>query len=213
MNTDSKIIIKICVYLCSSVVNLMLALLILAAGESSRMRFPKALLKIGEETFVECILRKAKAAGLTSVFVITGADHEKIISVFPQIPCVHNENYMQGQISSLQKGIRNLPEGITEVMVWPVDQPLIKKETVITLIEHWNEKKKALTIPVYQDHKGHPVIYNNAAMKAAVKLQMHQTGKDLQSLFAMDMALVEVADPAVAIDIDTPEDYEKYVKS
>ena len=177
------------------------------------MRFPKALLNIGEETFVECILRKAKEAGLSSVTVITGADHEKIVRVLPHIQCIHNENYMQGQISSLQKGIRNLPEGVTEVMVWPVDQPLIKKETVNALIECRSKERKALTIPVYQDRKGHPVIYNNDAMEAAIRLQPHQTGKDLQSLFAMDISLVEVEDPGVVIDIDTPEDYEKYVKS
>lgn len=177
------------------------------------MRYPKALLKIEKESFLECILRKAKAAGLTSVSVITGPDHKKIIHALPQIACVHNENYMQGQISSLQKGINNLPEGITEVMVWPVDQPLIKKETVNALIECRSQEKKALTIPVYQDRKGHPVIYNKDAMDAAIKLQPHQTGKDLQSLFATDISLLEVNDPGVVIDIDTPEDYEKYVKS
>jgi molybdenum cofactor cytidylyltransferase len=191
----------------------MLALLILAAGESSRMNFPKALLKIGEETFLECILRKGKEAGLTSIAVITGSDHEKISHLLPLVLCIHNENYMQGQISSLQKGIGNLPEEITKVMVWPVDQPLIKKETVSILIEHSNQEKKAVTIPVYQDRKGHPVIYNKAAMEAAVRLQSHQTGKDLQSLFAKDISLVKVEDPGVVIDIDTPEDYEKYIKS
>ena len=177
------------------------------------MRFPKALLKIGEETFVECILRKAKAAGLTSITVITGADHEKITQVLPEIPCIQNENYMQGQISSLQKGISKLSEAVTEVMVWPVDQPLIRSETVSALIECRDQERKALTIPVYQHRKGHPVIYNKDAMEAAVRLQAHQTGKDLQSLFAMNISLVEVEDPGVVIDIDTPEDYNRYIKS
>ncbi len=175
------------------------------------MRFPKALLKIGSETFVESILRKSKAAGITSIFVITGADHEKIIQSLPHITCIQNENYMQGQISSLQKGLSNLPENITNVMVWPVDQPLIEPETVTMLTECSTREKKAITIPVYKKRKGHPVIYNNDAVEAAIRLQSHQTGKDLQSLFAMSLCLVEVNDPGVVIDIDTPEDYAKYV--
>ncbi|MCI0416070.1 nucleotidyltransferase family protein [bacterium] len=190
----------------------MLALLILAAGESSRIRFPKALLKIGEETFVECIIRKAKEAGIGSISVITGADHEKITQSLSQLSCIHNENYMQGQISSLQKGISKLPEMINEVMVWPVDQPLIKRETVASLIESRNHAGRALTIPVYQDRKGHPVIYNKDAMEAAIGLQPHQTGKDLQAFFATNISFVEVDDPGVVIDIDTLEDYEKYIK-
>jgi CTP:molybdopterin cytidylyltransferase MocA len=49
-------------------------------------------------------------------------------------------------------------------------------------------------------------------MEAAIKLEPHQTGKDLQSLFATDISLVKVEDPGVVIDIDTPGDYERYVE-
>ncbi len=176
------------------------------------MGFPKALLKISGETFAECIVRKANLAGIHSIFLITGPDHEAIIRTLPpQIQCIKNEDYMLGQISSLQKGIRELGDATTDAMVWPVDQPLVQSGTVNRIMDAHQHKKTALTIPVYQTRKGHPVIYNRSAMQAALHLQASQTGKDLQLLFSNETAWIEVDDPGVIRDIDTKEDYEKYI--
>lgn len=191
----------------------MLPLLILAAGESSRMRFPKALLKISGETFIECMIRKATMCGIHSILVVTGADHEKIVPHMPEsVVCVKNEDSMRGQISSVQKGIAALDASSTAVMVWPVDQPLVLPQTLNRIMDAHQRAQRALTIPVYQKSKGHPVIYNDRAMKSVLELRSHQTGKDLQKIFSADLTLVEVDDPGVVIDIDTPEDYEKFIK-
>ena len=96
-------------------------------------------------------------------------------------------------------------------MVWPVDQPLVEIETARKIVEAYLSNNQALTIPVYQSQKGHPVIYDRIAMDAALALPSHQTGKDLQRIFSAQTTFVEVDDPGVVIDIDTPEDYEKYV--
>jgi molybdenum cofactor cytidylyltransferase len=190
----------------------MISLLILAAGESSRIGSPKALLKIGDETFAECIARKAKEAGIQSIYIVTGRDDEEIKKQLPSdFHFVKNEDYIRGQISSLQEGIRHVPNDSDGILVWPVDQPLIKEETIRHLIETYQRTLRALTIPVYQLKKGHPVIYSKRAMQSALKLGSQQTGKDLRSLFITETHLVEVDDPAVLIDIDTPEDYERQI--
>jgi molybdenum cofactor cytidylyltransferase len=78
-------------------------------------------------------------------------------------------------------------------------------------LEAYQDHNQPLTIPVYRGRKGHPVIYHRQAMEAALALQSHQTGKDLQRIFSAETTFVEVDDPGIVIDIDTPEDYEKYV--
>jgi molybdenum cofactor cytidylyltransferase len=189
-----------------------ISLLILSAGESTRMGSPKALLKIGKETFAECIARKANEAGIDSIYLITGADHESIVQHLSQdFQIIRNENYQRGQISSLQAGIRQVPDHTQAVMVWPVDQPLIQEETVRILLATYQRTSRVLTIPVYQLHRGHPVIYSKQAMKTAISLGPEQTGKDLQSLFLTQTHVVEVDDPAILIDIDTPEDYSEHI--
>jgi molybdenum cofactor cytidylyltransferase len=190
----------------------MIALLILAAGESSRMRFPKALLTIQGETFVEHILHKAGEAGFDRVLIVTGPDHDAIAQhLTDKRVCTKNEDYMRGQISSVQKGIQALGNSVNAVMVWPVDQPLIQTETVQKLLAAHEDENRALTIPVYKQRKGHPVIYNRRAMDSALELQQHQTGKDLQTIYAVETTFVEVDDPGVVTDVDSPDDYEKYV--
>ena len=172
------------------------------------MGSPKALLKIGEETFVECIVRKAKEAGIQSILLITGKDP----IVPPQgVFAVKNEDYRRGQISSVQKGIQQVQSGA--ILVWPVDQPLIQAETLRKLLGSYQREQKNLTIPVYQSKKGHPVIYSRTAMEAALRLLPDETGKDLQSQFATSTHFVEVEDPAILIDIDTREDYSRHISN
>ena len=118
---------------------------------------------------------------------------------------------MRGQISSVQKGIDALGNSVNAVMIWPVDQPLVKTESVQKILSTYQQENRTLTIPVYKQRKGHPVIYNRQAMHSALALQPHQTGKDLQIIHAGDTTFVEVDDFGVVTDIDSPEDYEKFV--
>jgi molybdenum cofactor cytidylyltransferase len=176
------------------------------------MGFPKALLKIGDESFARCIARKARQAGITAILLITGPDHDAIAAELgPDIVCVRNEDFLRGQISSLQKGIRSLAAEADAVMVWPVDQPLITADTVQRLVQSFQREEHALTVPVYRGRKGHPVIYRKQVMQSALSLDSWQTGKELQSMYSNDRMLVDVEDPAILIDIDTPEEYSKYI--
>jgi len=178
------------------------------------MRYPKALLEIGNETFAACIARKAREAGIQSIFLITGPDHEAIVKhSAPEIVCIRNDDFRKGQISSLQKGIRSLTADTDAVMVWPVDQPLIQSDTARRLIDSYERESRELTIPIYQQRKGHPVIYGKQAMQSALGLGSQQTAKQLQSMYSNNLVLMEVEDPAILIDIDTPGDYAKYIRT
>ena len=174
------------------------------------MGSPKALLKIGEETFLQCIIRKGREAAIATIILVAGRDYEKIcVHVPPDVMVVRNENYQRGQISSLQTGIRALPGEVDAIAVWPVDQPLVQTDTLRKLMDA--SKLQEITVPVYQGQKGHPVIYSHNAMQWALQLENHQTGKDLHSQHIHERLLVEVNDPGILIDIDTPEDYAKHI--
>jgi CTP:molybdopterin cytidylyltransferase MocA len=194
----------------------MIAALILAAGESRRMQQPKALLKIGAESFVESIARKCVECGIQAILLILGGHAEEIAEhvrdKYKMQPII-NDQYREGQITSLKKGIRNLPSGCTHALIWPVDQPLVNTGTVQALIEDATKKAKHLTIPVYNSRRGHPVIYDDVAMNALLSLGRDQTAKELQPLYRDSTSLVEVKDEGVVVDIDTPEDYKRYINS
>ena len=190
----------------------MIVAMVLAAGESSRMNNPKALLKIGKETFVQCIVRKLEECGIDFVYIIAGPHHEAIKKELHGVEVIYNDRYQQGQLSSLKEGLRNLPTGSSEAIVWPVDQPLVNTETIHLLLDAYRKYKKRITIPEYESHRGHPVIYDRHAIYTLLTLNtVTQTAKDLQTIYEGEMHLVDVEDRAVLIDIDTPEDYRKYI--
>ena len=194
----------------------MITALILAAGESRRMQQPKALLKIKNESFVECIARKCRECGVEATVLIIGGHREEIaekVGGKHDIKLLFNEHYKEGQVTSLKEGARNLPAGCTHALIWPVDQPLVKIETVRALIGDANTQKKHLTIPVFNSRRGHPVIYDVTAINTLLSLGPDQTAKELQNVYADSTSLVEVKDEGVVLDIDTPEDYSRYISS
>jgi molybdenum cofactor cytidylyltransferase len=192
----------------------MITAIILAAGESRRMQTPKALLKIGDEVFAECIARKCNEAGISVIYIITGAHREEIQQQMRgkyEVDFIFNFRYPEGQLSSLKEGLRNLPTGSSAALVWPVDQPLVRVDTVKLLLKEHEAARKHVTIPVYDSRHGHPVIYDVTAIHTALSLKAPQTAKELQTIYANDLLLVNVADEGVIRDIDRPEDFQKYI--
>lgn len=189
--------------------------LILAAGESIRMKSPKALLYIGGVTFAEHIASLMKSGKVDPVFVIAGAHIEEIQGKFAKcddFSIIHNPRYMRGQISSLKEGLRQLPTGARAVMVWPVDQPLVKLETVRQLVAAFESEGKPVVIPTHQGKHGHPVLYGLPAIQSILNLKKNQTGKDVRAMYQDQTAFVEADDPGVLIDIDTQEDYKEHIE-
>jgi CTP:molybdopterin cytidylyltransferase MocA len=187
--------------------------IILAAGESSRMKSPKALLKIGDETFVERIISTMHRAGIAEIIVITGFHHDQIDQALKQrkdIRVVYNDRYSLGQFSSLRAGVRALPDGVSAILVWPVDLPLVQDQTAMRVKEEQGSPNAA-AIPVFNGRKGHPVLYRREVLHAIQSMDDTHTGKELQNLFAGKISYVEVNDEAILLDIDTPEEYEKLI--
>jgi molybdenum cofactor cytidylyltransferase len=192
----------------------MIAGLILAAGESSRMNSPKALLQIHGKTFVEHISEQMARSGVDPVCVVAGAHFAEIRNHFglrEEFSIIHNLKYSQGQLSSLKEGLRQLPTGSEAAMVWPVDLPLVHVNTVKAIVQAFKQSRKAVVIPSMNGRHGHPVIYGTPAIGSIFTLKGDRTAKDVRTLLKDDVFYVEVSDPGVLIDIDTPEDYRKHV--
>ncbi len=127
------------------------------------------------------------------------------------VSIVWNEHYEQGQISSLKTGLRNVSVETQAVLVWPVDLPLVKEQTIAGILSSYLQNLSPLTIPVHNSRRGHPVLYDREAMNAVFSLTEKQTAKDLIAKYSDRLSLVTTDDPGVLIDIDTEDDYRKYV--
>jgi molybdenum cofactor cytidylyltransferase len=140
-----------------------LAAAILAAGESRRMGRPKALVPLDGLTFVEHLLAATRQPRVEIVRVILGSNAEEIRAELDldSSQVVVNENWQQGQLSSIQAAIRSLPLDTTGgLLLCPVDHPLITARLVSQLIAEFDAGKKLIVLPTHLGRRGHPVIFH-----------------------------------------------------
>jgi molybdenum cofactor cytidylyltransferase len=139
----------------------MLAAVILSGGASRRMGSPKALLPYQGGTFLEHLLKVTEHSRIGWRRVVLGADARAIAKgvELPADEVVINDNWEAGQLSSIQAGVRSLPEGTDGMLLCLIDHPLISRELVGELAERFYEAGKAVVLPVYKGRRGHPVIF------------------------------------------------------
>src|SRR5690349_20877609 len=111
----------------------MISAIILAASQSKRMGQPKMLLPWGTLTVLEHVITTFINAGLQNILVVTGGSWEHVEKTLAGYPVqkVRNEDYATGEmLSSLQKGLRELPSQAEAALIGLGDQPQVKEETV-----------------------------------------------------------------------------------
>jgi molybdenum cofactor cytidylyltransferase len=108
--------------------------IILAAGESRRMGFPKALLRYREENFLDTLIGLF-APRCQPVIVVLGAHGDRIREhTLRPATFAMNADYQRGQTSSMQCGLRAVPAGADSVLFTLVDHPAVAGATLDALL-------------------------------------------------------------------------------
>ena len=137
--------------------------IILAAGESKRMKVPKMLLPFHGKTMIEKVIENVIRSEVFRTLVVLGSYRDEILGSISHLPVDHcyNENYRKGMLSSVQCGFKNLPAHFDAVLVFPGDQPFIEPEVINLIIKAYRETGKGIIIPVYRKKRGHPLLISN----------------------------------------------------
>jgi CTP:molybdopterin cytidylyltransferase MocA len=199
----------------------MIVAVILAAGESSRMGQPKALLPIDGVRFIERIVTALKSGGVAKIVVVLGHNAEDMRQKIEDLPVtiIINPEYKKGQLSSLQAAIRHLENvpandgiDIDGVLVHLVDHPYVTPDLVKLMIQRFQETKKCIVVPCFQGRRGHPVLLARALFSELVAARVDQGAKAVVRAHRDDTLEIDTEDEGVLIDIDTPEEYRQHVK-
>jgi molybdenum cofactor cytidylyltransferase len=104
--------------------------IILAAGESKRMGFPKMLLDFNGKSMLERVIENVKESDVDHIIIVLGAEMDKLMPLVNRmnVKYCYNDNYKKGMLSSVQCGIRNIPKYCEAVLVFQGDQPMISRE-------------------------------------------------------------------------------------
>jgi molybdenum cofactor cytidylyltransferase len=193
----------------------MIAGLILAAGESSRMGTPKATLAYRGRTFLELIVQTLREGGVERIVVVLG---HRAGEIQPQvkseaIEVVIHPDYRSGQTSSLQAGLRTLTTDDPEaVLLCLVDHPAVSAETVRGIVAAFRESGAPVVIPTYRGRRGHPVLIGRKLFAELLGLTSDAGADSVVRRYRPATQYLEVDDEGVVIDVDNPEDYRRLTK-
>lgn len=183
--------------------------LVLAGGESKRMGSPKMLLPFRGMTMVENVIASIKSSGIDEVFVVVGAERDRISGVLQKhnVHTCFNINYREGMLSSVIHGIKCLPEPTSAVLVFQGDEPLISPLSTRKVIETYHSTGKGLVVPVYKGKRGHPLLIDNKYFHEIEMLDHSRGLRNLSERHPDDIAEAETDDPGILKDFDTFEEY------
>jgi molybdenum cofactor cytidylyltransferase len=195
----------------------MISGILLAAGESSRMRGAfKPLLKWGKRTVIGECVHQMRNSQLAEIFVVLGHREMEIRQTLAGsgVQYAINEDYRRGMLSSVKTGLAPISPNADAALIALVDQPMITKEIIDNLIDAFISGGRGVTLPTYQGKRGHPVII--AANYFDDIMRLDENSPDGLRQFIdrrrSDTLEVPVSTAAVIEDIDLPEDYERLSK-
>jgi len=187
--------------------------IILAAGESKRMGFPKMLLDFNGKTMLERVIENVRSSEVSHIIVVLGAERDKLTELLKManVSYCYNEHYKKGMLSSVRCGVANIPEDCDAVLVFQGDQPFIAPGVINTVIEAYRSSEKGLVIPVFKKKRGHPLLIDRKYLGKIDMLDDHEGLRSLAYLYSDDVLEVETDDPAILRDFDTYDDYKNEI--
>jgi molybdenum cofactor cytidylyltransferase len=189
------------------------SVIILAAGNSSRMGKPKFLLQMPSgETFLETITRQYSDFGCTNIVVVLNGYGNKLITNQPQNIAAHtqftiNYKHNSGRFSSIKTGVKLIETNYT--FIHNIDNPYAKKDV---LEQIYNKKLQAEVIkPTMNNRGGHPVLISKRVCKD-ILIQKENDLNFSSFLKRYSTKEVDVDDDSIFKNINTNEELMEFIK-
>lgn len=193
-----------------------IAVVILAAGESSRMQQAKQLLPWGTSTLLGKAIKEALHSNSEKVYVVLGAKAETI-----QMQCnstdvswILNKNWKNGMGSSISCAINYLIQIKTDydgILIMLCDQPLIDADYINKMISTFKGSNKKIVATVYKHSNGVPVLFDKKYLEDLSNLGGNIGAK--QIIADNSKSVVSINPKGKEKDLDTMEEYKKALKN
>jgi len=183
-----------------------MALVVLAAGRSTRMGSPKALVELEGRPLLEHLLAPPLLREFGDVVVVLGHHADALRPVVARFGYRHvvNPDLDRGRTGSVHAGLRMLRATVRAVFVQPVDCPIILPQTYTSLAAALGSA--GVVIPSYRGNRGHPPLFSARLIPQILAAGPDEPLRDLWQAPEVGCRLVEVDDPGVLLNIDRPED-------
>ena len=189
-----------------------IGVVILAAGQSSRLGKPKQLLTLNGLTLLEKAASAALDLNSSPVLVVLGAYADDIMSnVHLQgVDIVVNEGWEEGMASSLRMGIEYMQQNhsnVDGILFLVCDQPYLHSTLLNDLVALQKEKDLPIAASSYGGKIGTPALFHQSTFSSLMLLKGDTGARKLLDERMNDVAVLHFEKGVY--DIDTVEDYEQ----
>jgi molybdenum cofactor cytidylyltransferase len=199
------------------------ALVLLAAGASTRMGRAKQLLEYRGRPLLRHSVEQALGSGCRPVLVVLGAEADACRQAIGDLPVAIaiNPDWQEGMGSSIRVGVSALmaqedsrPEpgrAADAVVIALCDQPLISSTFFDALVQRYVERRAPMVAASYDDRPGVPALFARLLFPRLVALDGAAGAKAL--LQSAGGHLLTIPAPHAAVDVDTPDDYARLLRA
>ena len=188
------------------------AILLLAAGNSSRLGQPKQLLKWKSSNLLQHAIDTVKKVQSNSVILVLGANYQEIISEINtnSIHVVNNKTWQNGLGNSIAVGVNYIKKVFPEteaILISLADQPLITEAYLSKMISEFNICKKQIIATAYKNNRlGVPALFDKEYFEELMQLNNDEGAKHIIKKHEQVVSYIETSQ--MFSDIDTLESYE-----
>lgn len=183
--------------------------IVLAAGTSSRLGRPKQLLDLAGKPVLQHVLETLRAAGVDEIVVVLGHRADEVAAALPaaaEARLAINPDFGSGQSTSFRTGLRAASDRSDAAVILLGDQPGVRAQTVMTVIEAWKRKPAPAVQAAYEGVPGHPVLFDRSVWSELEQAEGDEGARGILADHPLWRTLVEVGG-SPPLDIDTAADY------
>lgn len=189
-----------------------LAILIPAAGNSSRLGQPKQLVKVKGQPLLQNRINLCTAI-CQDVYCVLGANAQQIKQQVEHEECqfLYNPQWQKGLSHSIALGLSQLPPHISAVMIVLADQWALSHEDLQTLVKLWQHQPDKIHAASYNGDIGVPAIFPNTYFDQIKQLSPAGGGaKPLLKKYRNQIITVPLENGA--FDLDVPQHLKQYLE-
>jgi molybdenum cofactor cytidylyltransferase len=170
---------------------------------------PKQLLPIAGQPMLARLVDTVLAASLDEVIVVLGAGADEAAALLADRPLriVVNPGWAEGIASSLRCGLAAVSPLSGAALFVPADLPRLRAQTIGAIVVAASSAARPIVVPTCDGRRGNPVLFARSLFPDLLGLRGDAGGRVLMASRPDDVATVDVGDPGILLDIDTPEDY------
>ena len=187
----------------------MISAILLAAGQSKRMRGENKLTKkINGIPLIKYSVQNILLSSVDELIVVFGYQKEiieKLIDKNDKMKFAFNKNFESGMASSVKAGLNHLSKNTEAFFICLGDMPMVGHDIYNQLIK--SKGNKEIIVPTYKGQQGNPVLFDKSMKEIVMNITGDVGAKKILELNKDKIFNLKINDQNINKGFNTQDDF------